>query len=547
MKISEDIFGDIGIDSIGFYAPRNCLNLIDLAKHRNVDPNKYKKGLLLREMRFPDTGEDIVSMGLKAGYNALTRGRIDPTSIDAIFIGTETMTYAVKSVSNILAQMLGVSVNCMTQDVYNACAAGTLAILNAIALIEKDVINKALVISSDISTYRIGSPGEPTQGAGAAAMVISKNPRIATFSKKFGKISGNINDFYRLAHEETPEVFGEYSINSYLTFQLGAYDDLIKSIGDFYADYYTLHSPYSKLTLKCMQQIILRRWSIELNRLLKIDFRHLVRSVRKKIFNWFKEVRILPEFLYSKLKEGGLSLPQIDLVRNWVHDKFKNQIIPQLVVPMHFGNMYSASVWAQIFYILENSALRDEVIYFGSYGSGATCISGLLKVQPEFVQIVNLKPQVIDYFEMKQRKSVQEYEDLRNKIYQPKFSLGHIIEHEKNDKQGFTLHFCDEGCIIPKIEGLDYCPKGHSGYHSKFFPLFAILDSDPIKPDSQDIGYLKNDLVRINGTPEKGNPLEFEVRRVEDNQFDTDQVKGSLNWTPTYIPLNKTTYHYIDF
>ena len=45
-------------------------------------------------------------MGLKAGYNALIRGNISPKNIEAVFIGTETMTYAVKSVSNIFAELL---------------------------------------------------------------------------------------------------------------------------------------------------------------------------------------------------------------------------------------------------------------------------------------------------------------------------------------------------------------------------------------------------------------------------------------------------------
>mgnify|MGYP001058704716 CR=1 FL=1 len=133
MKNDKHLFGNIGIDSIGFYAPRFYLSLSDLAATRNVDPNKYKKGLLLKEMRFPEVGEDIVSMGLKAGYNALLRGNINPKKIDAIFVGTETITYAVKSISNILAQLLGININSLTQDVYNACAADTLAMLNAIA------------------------------------------------------------------------------------------------------------------------------------------------------------------------------------------------------------------------------------------------------------------------------------------------------------------------------------------------------------------------------------------------------------------------------
>ena len=219
---------DIGIDSFGFHAPRFYVDVEELARSRNIDPNKFKEGLLLKEMRIPEEGEDIISMGLKAGYHALIRGNISPKEIDGVFVGTETITYAVKSVSNIFAELLECSPNSITQDVYNACAAGTLAILNAIALIEKDVISKALVIKADISSYALGSPGEATQGSGATAFVISRNPRVAAFSEKFGKVSGNVNDFYRSANDFNAQVpNGRYSQEAYLNFQLQAYDDLV--------------------------------------------------------------------------------------------------------------------------------------------------------------------------------------------------------------------------------------------------------------------------------------------------------------------------------
>lgn len=546
MKSDKHLFSNIGIDSIGFYAPRFYLNLNDLAVIRNVDPNKYKKGLLIKEMRFPEVGEDIVSMGLKAGYNALLRGNINPKKIDAIFVGTETITYAVKSVSNILAQLLGININSLTQDVYNACAAGTLAILNAIALIEKDVIKRALVIGADISSYNLESPGEPTQGAGAVAFVLSKNPRIATFSKKFGKISGNINDFYRPANESVPQVFGRYSVDSYLNFQLAAFDDLTKNIGDFYADYYVFHAPYSKLALKCMQNIIVKRWVKDISRTLKIEPHHVRSSIIKKINDFMQNISFIPEFLGVKLKDKGLKLTQLDIMKNWVLTNIKNRVIPQLKVPMHFGNMYSASVWAQILYILETSARVDSTIYFGSYGSGATCITGLLKVQPRFNRVVRHRPQIIDYLKIKERKSVREYEQIKQGLLTPHISLGHIEEYKKNNAKGFTLHFCDEGCIIPHIEGLNYCPKGHSGLYTKFFPLFAVLISEPIDRNGNDLSFLKEDLVRIHGYPIRGNLLECEMRRVESTLEDQSVSNGLLNWTPTYIPLNKSAYHYIN-
>ena len=103
MLSNDYLFSNIGIDSIGFHAPRHYVKLEELALIRQVDPEKYNKGLLSKEMRVADIDEDIISLGLKAGYNALLRGGISPKSIDALFVGTETEVYAAKSVSNIAA------------------------------------------------------------------------------------------------------------------------------------------------------------------------------------------------------------------------------------------------------------------------------------------------------------------------------------------------------------------------------------------------------------------------------------------------------------
>ena len=78
MLNNDFLFSRIGIDSVGFHAPRYYLKLKDLAAKRNVDPNKYKRGLMSIEMRVPEVNEDIISIGLKAAYNALIKGKISP-------------------------------------------------------------------------------------------------------------------------------------------------------------------------------------------------------------------------------------------------------------------------------------------------------------------------------------------------------------------------------------------------------------------------------------------------------------------------------------
>ncbi len=539
MLNDDNLFTNIGIDSIGFYAPRTYVDLEELAIKRSVDPNKYSKGLLLKEMRFPEADEDIISIGLKAGYNALIRGNINSKEIDGVFVGTETMTYAVKSVSNIFAELLNVSPNSMTQDIYNACAAGTLALINAMSLIEKGIIHKALVINADISSYKIGSPSEPTQGSGAVAFVISKNPRIATLSKKFGKVSGNVNDFFRSANEQNAEVFGKYSVESYLNFQLEAYDDLVTNIGNFYADYYVFHAPYSKMPIKCMQQIIQKRWKTSAQNAPHFTTKNGIKdALLRKLDSMLQSLILVPEFFYLKMKEKGRERMSegVAKVSNTLTSNIKERILPQLRVPMHFGNMYTASVWAQILYILENHAQVNDTLYFGSYGSGATCISGLLKVQRGFKTIVGKRPKINDFINYKERKTVQEYENIKNNQIQPQIILGHISEFEKNHHRGFTLRFCDKGCIIPDIKGLNYCPKGHSGYHERFFPLYAVLDSKAVSIDVKDLSFLANDLVRIAPNAKEGNIVECEIRRIKLIDLEKCQPEGLLNWTPLYVP-----------
>lgn len=537
--ISDDyLFSDIGIDSFGFYAPRHFVSLKELALKRNVDPAKYAKGLLSKEMRVPEADEDIISLGLKAGYTALLRGGIDPKSVDALFVGTETEVYAAKSISNIFAEMLEISPNAFTQDVYNACAGGTLALLNAIAMVEKGIMTKALIISADISSYHMGSPGEPTQGSGAVALLISKNPRVATFSKRFGRISGNVNDFFRAADSKDAQAFGRYSQDTYIDFQLKAYDDLLKNIGDFHADFYTFHAPYSKLPLKAMQEIILKRWIKHLSDLPKFDRKQIKSSILKKLDSFLHDVTVLPEYIYLKLKEKGYSSSTLEKLSNWVNTSIKARVLPQLRVPMHFGNMYNASVWAQIAFLLENHTHVNDIIYFGSYGSGATCISGLLKVQKRFNEIAQKGPNINDFIHLKSKKSVMEYELIKAGTAYPHILVGKISEHIQNNDRGFNLNFCDKGCIIPNIKGLSRCPKGHSGSYLRFFPLFAKLETEPtVYNNGEGLGYLNRGLVRVAGNVRKGNSLEYEIRRVVTENEENVNAKGLLNWTPIYINL----------
>ncbi|TXT67422.1 MAG: putative hydroxymethylglutaryl-CoA synthase [Promethearchaeota archaeon] len=536
----------VGIDSISFYAPLNFIDLKELALKRNVNPSKYTKGLLLHEMRFPEVHQDIISLALRAGYYALQKGDIHPQEIDALFIGTETApatVYAVKSISNILIDYLGLSKNCLTQDINNACAAGTLAIINASALIEQNIINKALIINVDISNYKLNTPSEPTQGSGAVGLVISKNPRVALLSKKFGKVSSHINDFYRLPMEKTAKVFGKYSVKSYLTLQLNAYDDLLNQLsdnGDY--DYYVFHAPFSKLPIKFIKQLFYERWLDYKFRIKKSQNKDLSSLIMEQLDNYISNISFnhkdFPTIQsYSDQLQGAENLILLNLLNT-----IKHKVLPQLRVPAFFGNMYNASLWAQIIYLLENYAHAGDKIYFGSYGSGATCISGLLKVLKPFKTIINRSPHIADFFKEKEKKTIEEYEIIKEeKVHSPYFNLkwyyGKIEEYYTNNTtiQGVTLSFCEKGCVISPIEGVNECPLGHEGQFTIFFPFFAKLISPLRRMNHQnEMELFTMGYVQINQNVEKGTLLEFDLRRKTLFNPQDYNANGLLNWIPSY-------------
>ena len=533
------LFNNVGIDSIGFYVPRYYVNLEELLVKFRLGFPKHRTRFLYREKRLPEVDEDVISMGLKAGYSALLRGNISAKKIDAVFVGTETITYAVKSVSNIFAELLDIPPNSMTQDVYNTSIGGTLAILNAIALIEKDIIKKALVICADLPIYNIHNLYTLNQGAGAIAFIISKNPRIATFSKGFGKVSGNIDDFHNFRIKHNENIIDQYSVDTYLNFQLRAYDNLIKNIGDFHADFYTFHAPFLNLPIKCMENIILKRWTNHIRNLSKFKRNKIRTSILKKFDYFLHDVTVLPQYIYLKLKERGFSSYILEDISHWFIFNFKGRILPQLRIPSHFGNMHNASIWAQIIYILENFAKRDHTIYFGSYGSGASCISGLLKVQDRFKTVINKGPNMDYFIKNKKYQAIERNKLMKKRNINQHHLLGRVVEHKLNNNRGFTLYFCDKGCIIPNITGLNHCPKGHSGYNKQFFPLFAILKTTPIiNSDFNDLSFMKKGLVRIAWNTKKESLLELEMRRVDYNNEEKIKNFGLLNWNPLYVPIH---------
>ena len=73
-----------------------------------------------------------------------------------------------------------------------------------------------MVIASDTARYGIESGGEPTQGAGAVAMLISHQPRILQLNDDAVAYTADVYDFWRPTGHKYPLVAGALSKDAYI-------------------------------------------------------------------------------------------------------------------------------------------------------------------------------------------------------------------------------------------------------------------------------------------------------------------------------------------
>ena len=219
MRAREGTLGGVGIDAIGVAVPRRYLDLEDLARARGVDPAKYIHGLGAREMSVAEPGEDTVSLAAAAARRALEIARRDPRELGLLVVGTETGVDHSKPVASFVHGLLELPRTMRVYDTQHACYGGTAGLMTAVEWIASGAASgrSALVICADIARYGVATAGEPTQGAGAVAMIVGGNPALLELDVGVaGTCSAHVHDFWRpLGHREA-QVDGHYSVECYL-------------------------------------------------------------------------------------------------------------------------------------------------------------------------------------------------------------------------------------------------------------------------------------------------------------------------------------------
>jgi hydroxymethylglutaryl-CoA synthase len=193
---------DIGIVGYGAYVPRYRIAVEEIARVWGENADNYKKGLMVSEKSVPDMDEDTITISTEAGRNALLRAGIDPTSVGAIYIGSESHPYAVKPSGTVVSEALCLGSRLMTADFEFACKAGTAAIQCCYALVKAGMIDYGMAIGADTSQGRPGDALEYTAAAGGAAFLIGKDP-LATLDETCS-FTTDTSDFWRRNMEDYP-------------------------------------------------------------------------------------------------------------------------------------------------------------------------------------------------------------------------------------------------------------------------------------------------------------------------------------------------------
>ncbi|AKL92806.1 hydroxymethylglutaryl-CoA synthase [Staphylococcus capitis] len=247
---------NIGIDKINFYVPKYYVDMVKLAEARQVDPNKFLIGIGQTEMAVSPVNQDIVSMGANAAKDIITDE--DKKNIGMVIVATESAIDNAKAAAVQIHNLLGIQPFARCFEMKEACYAATPAIQLAKDYLAQRPNEKVLVIASDTARYGINSGGEPTQGAGAVAMMISHEPSILTLNDDAVAYTEDVYDFWRPTGHKYPLVAGALSKDAYIKSFQESWNEYARRQGKTLSDFESLcfHVPFTKMGKKALDSII---------------------------------------------------------------------------------------------------------------------------------------------------------------------------------------------------------------------------------------------------------------------------------------------------
>ncbi|MCK9193798.1 MAG: hypothetical protein M0P19_07980 [Nevskia sp.] len=362
--------------------------------------------------RIPGVEEDVYTMAANAVLALIERNDVDPARVGYLALGTEssidnaTGAVIVRGLVDRALAARGkprLARDCEVPEFKQACLAGVYGIKGAVRYLAHDGAGRqAIVVAADIAEYERGSSGEPTQGAGAVAMLLEANPKILAldlaaggnasmfrgldFRKPFARycgqtegISGRVRDF--------PVFNGKFSTACYVDETLSALDVMLAKRGGSRAQYFHeleavfMHRPYHKMPVTAWALGYLFALGADAAGAAELAGYCAAAGVDSAALQ--QEMAQLPQRAFEADFDGTVAEPypltaalmkafrETPTYKQVVDDKMRLGAKPM----MGMGNLYSAALPGWLAAGLEEAAktgrdLTDKSVLLIGYGSG---------------------------------------------------------------------------------------------------------------------------------------------------------------------------------
>jgi hydroxymethylglutaryl-CoA synthase len=250
---------DVGLVGFGAYVPRFRIPATEIARVWN---GMEDNGVPVEAKSVPGPDEDVVTMSIEAGHNALLRAGIDPHDIGAVWVGTESKPYAVKPSSTVVAEALDVGPFTQAADWEFACKAGSEALQAAFGMVAAGMMRYAMAIGMDTAQGQPGDALEYTAGAGGAALIVGPADESVAVLEASTSYVTDTPDFFRRQHQHYPQHGHRFTGEpAYYHHVLQASQALLNELGRMPEDYdfAVFHQPNVKFPLKAAHALGFRR------------------------------------------------------------------------------------------------------------------------------------------------------------------------------------------------------------------------------------------------------------------------------------------------
>ncbi len=402
----------IGISGLSAYVPPNRIWLEDWCEWTGNQWPKIRD-VVGRSFRMRSQNHSVYTMAATAVMRLIQNYDIDASKVKFLGLGTESSTdnsagaVIVKGMVDAALRAQGkapISRSCEVPEFKHACLGGVYGMKGAIRHLALDGAgSQAIVVCADIAEYARGSSGEPTQGAGAIAMLLEEDPKMVSIDLTE---SGSASD-YRVMDfrkpmlrfcgqdrsethqvQDFPVFNGKYSTTCYIDETLHALKDMYEKRGLNAARHLAslksiyMHRPYRRMP----ETGLAVSWLYAMVGGTQTD--------RAQLAAYCHQVSIDPEDLVRELERepnvSELATPESHVQEAYpltmgVLSVFRNshayraQVLDKLALgsdPMlDLGNLYTAALPAWICAGLEEACHEgcdlagEELLTFG-YGSG---------------------------------------------------------------------------------------------------------------------------------------------------------------------------------